>query len=105
LSLVGTFPLTFYPQTPFKPSTSPLCHLRPEDGQSMFLRKVGIGLRKKYGAKTQGNTNILYINFRFYQLPTKIKIFKRTYLAPATEILYLVWDYLTILFNCIGYTK
>jgi hypothetical protein len=45
LSLIGPFPLAFLPQALYNPSTFHLCHFRPEDGDSMFLRNVGIDLR------------------------------------------------------------
>jgi hypothetical protein len=34
----------FLPLTLYKPSTSHLCHFRPEDGQRIFLRNVGTEL-------------------------------------------------------------
>lgn len=40
-SLIGSFPSAFDPQIIYKPSTSQLYHLSPEDGNRMFLRNVG----------------------------------------------------------------
>jgi len=51
LSLIGPFPSAFLPQTLYKPSTFQLCHFRPEDGDSMFLRNVGIDLRNHTAPK------------------------------------------------------
>jgi hypothetical protein len=58
LSLVGSFPSAFLPQTIYKPSTSQLCHLSPESRDGMFLWN-GVDLQNHI-PKTQDNTNIAY---------------------------------------------
>jgi hypothetical protein len=50
-SLIGLFTSAFPPQTLHKLSTYQLCHYSPEDGNSMFLRNVGIDLRNQTASK------------------------------------------------------